>query len=139
LHSADPVSGERGKVSIEIAAGLGETLASANQPGRPWRLTVKGDDPCNGAPRLWSCADYSFAWRVGDEMNAAGETLRQELVNYADMALSAKDGKLFVLARKLAEIAVALEAEFGCPQDIEGAVVGAKIYLVQARPQQMNH
>ncbi|MDR0868564.1 MAG: TIM barrel protein [Planctomycetota bacterium] len=125
LHSADPVSGERGKVSVELAVGLGETLASARQPGRPYRLTVR-----SGEPQLWSCADYSFALRVAED-----SALRRELVNYAQVALSAKDGKLLTLAQKLGEVALTVEAEFGEPQDLEGVVAGHKIYLVQARPQ----
>ncbi|GHV21227.1 hypothetical protein AGMMS49959_10020 [Planctomycetales bacterium] len=135
LHSADPVSGERGKVSVELAVGLGETLASARQPGRPYRLTVQNGEPRNGEPRngepqLWSCADYSFALRVAED-----SALRRELVNYAQVALSAKDGKLLTLAQKLGEVALTVEAEFGEPQDLEGVVAGHKIYLVQARPQ----
>jgi hypothetical protein len=35
---------------------------------------------------------------------------------------------------KIAELAKAVEAEFGCPQDIEWAVHGTDIYLLQSRP-----
>jgi len=35
---------------------------------------------------------------------------------------------------KIAELAKAVEAEFGCPQDIEWAVRGTEIYLLQSRP-----
>ena len=36
---------------------------------------------------------------------------------------------------RLAELAVAVEAEMGCPQDIEGCVVGEHIYVLQSRNQ----
>ena len=37
-------------------------------------------------------------------------------------------------ARKLYKLAVRLEKELGCPQDIEWAVADAKLYLLQSRP-----
>jgi phosphoenolpyruvate synthase/pyruvate phosphate dikinase len=40
------------------------------------------------------------------------------------------------LGRRLGAVGRLIEAAFGAPQDIEGAVVGSAIWLVQARPQQ---
>jgi phosphoenolpyruvate synthase/pyruvate phosphate dikinase len=37
---------------------------------------------------------------------------------------------------RLAKIGARIESEFGKAQDIEGAIVGDKIYLVQSRAQQ---
>jgi phosphoglucan,water dikinase len=39
------------------------------------------------------------------------------------------------LGRRLAAVGAALELEYGCPQDIEGGVVGDDVYIVQSRPQ----
>ena len=38
---------------------------------------------------------------------------------------------------RLAAVATALEDQMGGPQDIEGAIVGDVVYLLQARPQQL--
>jgi phosphoglucan,water dikinase len=40
------------------------------------------------------------------------------------------------LGKRLAALARVIEEEFGSPQDIEGAIVGDQVYLVQSRPQQ---
>ncbi len=151
LHTADPVSGRRGEVSMEIAVGLGETLASANQPGRPYHLTA----PENGEPRIVSCADYSFAARAGQNAPAlqeagregekpaggagasgqAGAGLTAERVNYARVPLSRDPGALTALATKLAAIGRALDRAAATAFDIEGAVCGETVFIVQARPQ----
>lgn len=39
------------------------------------------------------------------------------------------------VGQQLCKVAVILEDEFGAPQDVEGAVVGSKIFVVQTRPQ----
>lgn len=120
LHTADPVTGERGKVNIEIAVGLGETLASANQAGRPYHLTADKNNT-----NLLSCADYSFSYRHD----------KRELVNYAEISLSTNEEKIFAVAKRLGDIGRYIEEQFSAPQDIEGCMVDDKIYVVQTRPQ----
>ena len=39
------------------------------------------------------------------------------------------------LGQRLSKIGVALEEAFGGPQDVEGALVGDSVYIVQSRPQ----
>lgn len=39
------------------------------------------------------------------------------------------------VGQQLCKVAVILEEEFGAPQDVEGAVVGSNIFIVQTRPQ----
>jgi phosphohistidine swiveling domain-containing protein len=43
-------------------------------------------------------------------------------------------GALKRFARRLYKLAVRLEKELGCPQDIEWSVAGGKLYLLQSRP-----
>ncbi len=38
IHTQNPISKNTDEVYIEVAVGLGETLASANQQGTPYRL-----------------------------------------------------------------------------------------------------
>ena len=39
------------------------------------------------------------------------------------------------VGQQLCQVAVALEEAFGGPQDVEGAIVGQDVYIVQTRPQ----
>ena len=63
LHSKDPFS-TSGQMYAELAVGLGETLASGNQPGVPYKLAgtqIKGFANYSTALRAKSsfCVDYS--------------------------------------------------------------------------------
>ena len=39
------------------------------------------------------------------------------------------------VGQQLSQVALALEEAFGEPQDVEGALVGSKVFIVQTRPQ----
>ena len=41
------------------------------------------------------------------------------------------------VGQQLCKVAVELEEAFGAPQDIEGAIVGSDVFIVQTRPQPM--
>jgi pyruvate, water dikinase len=59
-------------------------------------------------------------------VDRGGEVIRERLVNGG--VLTADDLTL------LAERGRALEERFGCPQDIEWAIAGGELYLLQSRP-----
>lgn len=39
------------------------------------------------------------------------------------------------IGQQLCKVAAALEDAFGAPQDVEGALVGSDVFVVQTRPQ----
>lgn len=41
------------------------------------------------------------------------------------------------VGQQLCKVAVELEEAFGAPQDVEGAIVGSDVFIVQTRPQPM--
>jgi phosphoglucan,water dikinase len=125
MHTVDPLTGDRGEALVELAVGLGETLASANQPGTPARLSCNRRD---GTARLTACATFSLALRPPDG--------RSERLDYSRVALSADPNFARELGRRLAQVATRIEEVFGGPQDVEGVVADGVIHLVQARPQQ---
>jgi phosphoglucan,water dikinase len=128
MHTADPVTGDPDQVWVELAVGLGETLASAAQPGSAYRIL------CNrktGEASLRACASFSLALRP-----APGQGSKAERIDYARTPLSADPAAAARLGSRLAEIAVFLESAFGGPQDVEGIVAGQDIHIVQTRPQQ---
>lgn len=126
LHTADPVSMERGRVGVEIATGLGETLVSADQPGQPWRLSARVEEP----PQLLSCANFSYQRQPSDEEGVADLRL-----DYSTVRLSQEPGTVQLLTERLAKAGRFIEECQGCPQDVEGVVNGEAIFVVQTRPQ----
>jgi phosphoglucan, water dikinase len=128
LHTVNPLSHNADEVYAEIAVGLGETLASAASRGTPFRLA------CNkksGDVQTLAFANFSYALRP-----ASKDGVTRELLDYSRVSLSRDAESRKDMGRRLAKIGSVVENEFGKAQDIEGAIVGDKIYLVQSRPQQ---
>jgi phosphoglucan,water dikinase len=131
MHTANPLTGERGEAVVELAVGLGETLASSPFPGTPYRLlcprtTLDG--------KLLACGTFSFALRPSPA--GSGKGVIQERLDFSRIPLSTDPSVAPHLGKQLAQLAVLLENAFGRPQDVEGACVGDTVYLVQTRPQQ---
>ncbi len=128
LHTVNPLNRSREEVYAELAVGLGETLASASARGTPYRLL------CNkksGEVQTLAFANFSRALRVGSDGNVS-----KELLEYSQITLSCEAGARQESGRKLAGVGRVVEGAFQKAQDIEGAIIGEKVYLVQSRPQQ---
>lgn len=126
LHTADPLSKRCDLLSMEIAAGLGETLVSASQPGEPWRLQVCDD----GTVTQQSSASFCFALHPSD---ADGVSMTR--LDYSREPFSRAQDELFALARRLRAAGRFIEECCGGAQDIEGVLSGGTVYIVQTRPQ----
>ena len=72
----------------------------------------------------------------GPSPTGLSEKLSREILDYSKINLSRDPATLESLGRRLCRIGTFVERALGKPQDIEGAIVQDKIYLVQARPQQ---
>jgi phosphoglucan,water dikinase len=127
MHTADPITGSRDQASVEMAIGLGETLASAVQPGNPYRLLCNRQ---SAEARLTRLASFSFALLPGSPIPI------RERIDYSRVPWSAEPTRAELLGARLIDIAAFLEARFGSPQDVEGVAANNTIYLVQSRPQQ---
>lgn len=129
MHTVDPASKDPEIAYVELAVGLGETLASACQPGTPYRIR------CNrvtGKTTLVNCASFSYALRPGP----GGEPVKERL-NYSLDAVAAHAAALQNMGTRLAKIATLLQDRLGCPQDVEGMLTRDNhLYIVQTRPQQ---
>lgn len=130
LHTVNPLTRNSDESYVELAVGMGETLASGAVRGSPYRMV------CNkktGKHRMLAFADFSYA--LAPDASSSG--LVSERIWYADLGLSNDRSLRERLASRLAKICRSVEeACGGVPQDIEGAVVGEDIFLVQTRPQQ---
>lgn len=142
LHTTDPISKNSNMLQAEIAPGIGETLASGAR-GTPWRFSV---DKTSAEVATQAFANFSKIlmphgvtskgnWiPVGNNDDESG--LVYKVADYSVQPLSTEAGKRDLIGRQLVEIGTLLEAEFGGEaQDVEGAVVGNHLYIVQSRPQ----
>lgn len=130
LHTFSPTDQNDKSVEAEIACGLGETLASGTR-GTPWRLSSGKFD---GLVQTLAFANFSEELRVLAAGPADGEVAHLT-VDYSKKPLSIDPKFREQLGQRLCAVGFFLERKFGCPQDIEGCVVGDDIYIVQARPQ----
>lgn len=128
IHTTNPINRNPGEIYVELAVGLGETLASAAVRGNPYRLVC---DKSSKQVRALALANFSHALRPDD----SGRVVKDR-VDYSQVQCSRWPGALREKAARLADVAQFVEEAFGKPQDIEGAVVGNEIYLVQSRAQQ---
>ena len=154
LHTANPLTGNAGEVFGEVCVGLGEALVG-NEPGSALSFTAAKTP--GAVPIVKSLPSKPIAHRApyttmiarsdsnGEDLEGfAGAGLydsvtvvptEEQVVSYADEPLVWDDARRTRLMSRLAELAVAVEAEMGCPQDIEGCVVGEHIYVLQSRNQ----
>ncbi|CAH9136523.1 unnamed protein product [Cuscuta epithymum] len=130
LHTLSPTDHDSNSVESEIASGLGETLASGTR-GTPWRL-------CSGkfdaTVRTLAFANFSEELVVRGSGPADGEVIRLT-VDYSKKPLTVDPIFRRQLGQQLGTVGFFLESKFGCPQDVEGCLVGKDIYIVQSRPQ----
>ena len=128
LHTVNPLNQNREEIYEEIAVGLGETLVSGAERGNAYRVVcnVRADETT-----VTAYANFSTALLV-DEKNGVS----RKTVDYSHVRLSTDSTELKGLGRRLAAAARFVEDAFKTPLDIEGAIVGNDVYLVQARPQQ---
>ena len=115
LFTIDPVARRRDQMVVEAVFGLGEPAVSG-------ALT-----PDN----------YTMA-RDGRVKKRRIVTQPWALVGGEEVALSAEDGARETLSddqlAALAELGRTLEEQNGSPQDIEWAIAGGELYVLQSRP-----
>ena len=119
--TADPSTGARDVVVVEAAFGQGEVVVSGSVEPDTY---VVGKD----GPRLRSV-------RVGrqDFQIVRGPDGQDLEIRFDDAAARARvltDNE----AEAVAQLALAAEKHYGCPQDVEWAIAAGKTWLVQARP-----
>ncbi|KAF8402196.1 hypothetical protein HHK36_013148 [Tetracentron sinense] len=130
LHTLSPTDRDHTLVESEIAPGLGETLASGTR-GTPWRLSSGKFD---GEVSTLAFANFSEELLVLGAGPADGEVIHLT-VDYSKKPLTVDPIFRRQLGQRLCAVGFFLEQKFGCPQDVEGCVVGKDIFIVQTRPQ----
>jgi pyruvate, water dikinase len=119
LFTCDPVRGRRDRMVVEAVLGLGEAAVSGHVT--PDHYILKRD----GTVRKVQVSEQPFAVVPVE----AGGTEERELgAEGAEQKLGEEQ------LRELARLGDDLEQRLGGPQDIEWALEGGEIYVLQARP-----
>lgn len=119
--TTDPSTGEREHIVVEAALGLGEVVVS----GKVQPDTYVVDK------RTLDVVDVKIGYQAFKiERGPAGHDVIVELDPAQARARVLDDSSL----RRIAELAIAVEALHGCPQDVEWAIASGNAWLVQARP-----
>jgi len=121
VFTLDPATARRDMMTVESCFGLGDALVSGKVT--PDRFAV---DKANLGIISRIISEKKLQIALDDCGAVAQRTIDGE------RALTASISETVV--RRIAGLAKAVEAEFGCPQDIEWAIRGTDIYLLQSRP-----
>ncbi|WAM25854.1 phosphoenolpyruvate synthase [Myxococcus sp. NMCA1] len=121
MFTADPSTGDTGRIVIEAAWGLGEVVVGGQVEPDTYCVTKK-------EPRVREV-------RVGDKnvrlvRDAEGHTLRETLSPEQAHERVLSD----VAVLELARLGMRVEQHYGAPQDIEWAEERGRLFLVQTRP-----
>jgi len=130
IHSVNPINEDASQVYIELAIGQGETLASANQAGTPYRLIYHKN---SGQVQIVAFSSYSY----GLFANHVSRALAKRCIDYTQIPFHSSPNDLLSLGAHLGQVACQVEACFGGePQDIEGCIdADNATYIVQSRNQ----
>ncbi|MFN0085423.1 MAG: PEP/pyruvate-binding domain-containing protein [Blastocatellia bacterium] len=120
--SADPVSGRRGMAVVSAVYGLGDTLVSGESDADTWQVDR------GGVIRDRRIAAKRIAHRF-DPRSAEGMA-----VVPVDAAEAERPSLTDEQIRAVAELARQTARHFKRPQDIEWAIEGGRLYLLQSRP-----
>ena len=115
VFTANPMTGARDEVIINVVPGLGEPLSAGRISGD---VFVVGRD---GAVKSASITAKPFMLTWEGEVALPRDRAEQRAITEAEAAA-------------LARLATRVESVFGCPQDIEFAIASERVYLLQARP-----
>jgi pyruvate,water dikinase len=121
MFTADPASGDRSRIVIEAAYGLGEALVSGEV--EPDTYVVSHDKP-----RVLSA--HAGAQQYAVVRHADGSEARVDLHRVEDSPPVLTDAEIL----QIATLGRRVEERYGSPQDVEWAIGDGDVWLVQARP-----
>jgi alpha-glucan,water dikinase len=151
IHTANPLTGARAEIFAEVVLGMGETLVG-NYPGRALGFVCRKDDLKLELLSYPSKSIGIYGKGVIFRSDSNGEDLEgfagaglydsflaeepeQRLLDYRDEKLIWDATFRDELLRSIARVGLEVERLLGSAQDIEGAIAGGKLHVVQTRPQ----
>ena len=132
IHTVNPINGDENEVYIELAIGLGETLAQSNQKGAPYRLIYNRK---NGSLTILNLSSYSY--------ELERKTSNIKIIEYRNEELTKSEEFINNVGKRLGKIGIMIEEKISdekVGQDIEGnymKIEGSNdnYYIVQTRPE----
>ena len=131
IHTMNPINGNSNEVYLELAVGLGETLAQSNQKGAPFRLIYNRSEDSLNVINL-----SSYNYEIEKKSNKC------KIVEYRNENLMKNEEFLNDVGKKLGKIGVFIENEISeekVGQDIEGNFMinedEGNFFIVQTRPE----
>ena len=112
IHTINPISGNKNEVYIELAIGLGETLAQSNQKGAPYRLIYNRKE---GTLNILNLSSYCY------EMER--KTSKIKMIEYRNEDLTKSEDFINEVGKRLGKIGIMIEENISdekVGQDIEG-------------------
>jgi alpha-glucan,water dikinase len=151
LHTVNPVTDDRGELFAEVVLGMGETLVG-NYPGRALGFVCRKADLAldlvsypNKSVGLYGKGVIFRSDSNGEDLDdfaGAGlydsflaEEPAPRLLDYTSERLVWDSGFRDNLLRSVARAGLDVEKLLGSPQDVEGAIAGGRLFVVQTRPQ----
>ena len=134
IHTINPVNKNENEIYIELAIGLGETLAQSNQKGAPYRLIYnRKEDKLN----ILNLSSYNYELEK--------KTNKVKIIEYRKQDLTINEDFINNVGKTLGKIGITIEENVSndnCRiyQDIEGNYVkiGNQLnyyFIVQTRPE----
>jgi pyruvate,water dikinase len=120
LFTADPVSGHRGILSIDAGYGLGEALVSGIVSPDIYKYDKKTGQITEKMIAEKKLAFMPLSGGGTEKIQVPAEKVKSQVL--PDMHI-----------KKLAELGMAIERHYGCPQDIEWCIKDDKLFIVQSR------
>ena len=137
IHTINPVNKNENEIYIELAIGLGETLAQSNQKGAPYRLIYnRKEDKVN----ILNLSSYNYLLER--------KTNDVKIIEYRNQELTKSEEFINNVGKNLGKIGIKIEEEVENKnddknkvwQDIEGNYVNIgneceNYFIVQTRPE----
>lgn len=120
MFTADPISGHRKLISIDASYGLGEALVSGLVSPDIYKYNKSSSVIENK-----TIAEKKLAIMPIE----GGGTKKVEIRAEKAASQVLQDSQI----KSLAELGMAIEKHYGCPQDIEWCLENGKLYIVQSR------
>ncbi|MDO8568861.1 MAG: phosphoenolpyruvate synthase [Dehalococcoidales bacterium] len=125
MFTLDPITSDRSKIVIEAVFGLGEMIVSGDVTPDTYVVTKDSLSIVKKEVRRQE-------WKLIKDLNGSSGQINIKVNLTAEEQARQKISDDDIIA--LARIGKTLEGHYKCPQDVEWAKEGGKIYIVQTRP-----
>jgi pyruvate, water dikinase len=121
MFTADPSTGDRGRVIIESAFGQGEVVVSGQV--EPDTYLVSKSDPLQVEARIGRKTHKIVRGPDGKDrrVDLSAEERTQRVLGDEELT-------------RLRDLGIRIERRYGAPQDVEWAIEGSNLFVVQSRP-----